>query len=87
MSSTWGSRSGCEEIPRQKSSGIAVGPNTRLGQLPNRGNCYRYMQRYFNRKERRQARVDLSVGLEPYPWPPRSRVKVGGLVEEGGRVE
>lgn len=42
---------------------------------PYRGSYYRYMQRYFNRKERRQVRVDLSVGREPYPWQPRSRVK------------
>ena len=42
---------------------------------PYRGSYYRYMQRYFNRKERRHARVDLSVGREPYPWQPKGRVK------------
>ena len=42
---------------------------------PYRGSYYRYMQHYFNRKERRQTRVDLSMGRELYPWQPRSRVK------------
>lgn len=42
---------------------------------PYRASNYRYMQRYFNRKERRQVRVDLSLGREPYPWQPKGRVK------------
>jgi hypothetical protein len=42
---------------------------------PFRGSYYRHMQKHFNRSERHQARIDLRMGREPYPWQPRSRVK------------
>lgn len=42
---------------------------------PFRGSYYRHMQKHFNRSERHQARIDLQMGREPFPWQPKSRVK------------
>jgi hypothetical protein len=42
---------------------------------PFRGSYYRHMQKHFNRRERHQARIDLRMGREPFPWQPKSRVK------------
>lgn len=42
---------------------------------PFRGSYYRHMQKHFNRSERHQARIDLRMGREPFPWQPRGRVK------------
>jgi len=42
---------------------------------PFRGSYHRYMQKNFDRSERHQARIDLRMGREPFPWQPKSRVK------------
>jgi hypothetical protein len=39
-----------------------------------RTSAYGDSQRQFNRRERREARLDLRRGREPFPYQPRGRV-------------
>lgn len=38
------------------------------------------MQKHLNRSERHQARIDLRMGREPFPWQPEEQGEVGGLL-------